>query len=74
MAPTAGAPGAELESLAELEEHLARTGTLSGCYLQSLDLTGLGTRLLGVSVTQAVFLGCRFDSGVEAALTAAGAL
>jgi predicted Rossmann-fold nucleotide-binding protein len=74
VAPTAGAPGAELESLAELEEHLARTGTLSGCYLQSLDLTGLGTRLLGVPVTQAVFLGCRFDSGVEAALTAAGAL
>jgi predicted Rossmann-fold nucleotide-binding protein len=60
--------------VAELEAHLAHTGSLAGCYLQSLDLTGRTAQLLAVPLQQAVFLGCRFDPGTETALSEAGAL
>jgi predicted Rossmann-fold nucleotide-binding protein len=73
---SASAPGlgAEIESLAELDERLAAGQTLAECYLQSLDLTGHGARLVATDVRRAVFLGCTFAPGVEAQLETAGAL
>ena len=66
--------GAELESLEELDARLATAGSLVDCYIQSLDLTGRAQALLSADVTRAVFLGCVFPPGVEAALETRGAL
>ena len=63
----------EIESLAQLDDHLARIASLAGCYLQGLDLTGRAT-LAGVEVAGAVFLGCRFDPGADDDLRARGGL
>lgn len=65
--------GAEIETIAQFDLK-AGTGSLSGCYLQSLDLTERGDVLLAASVDRAVFLGCAFAPGVEAAIEAKGAL
>lgn len=67
-------PGAEIESLADFDTRLADTGTLAGCYLQSLDLTGRSAALARTTVARAVFLGCTFAPGDEALLEARGAL
>lgn len=65
--------GAEVETLAEFDARAA-TGSLAGCYLQSLDLTERGDVLARTEVSRAVFLGCLFAPGVEAAIEANGAL
>ncbi len=65
--------GVEIETLAQFDAQLS-SGSLVGCYLQALDLTERGDALLSADVTRAVFLGCSFGSGVEAAIEARGAL
>ena len=65
--------GVEVETLAEFDVR-AGTGSMAGCYLQSLDLTGRSDVLLATDLDRAVFLGCTFAPGVEAAIEAKGAL
>ena len=62
----------ELESLTELDEHLAGGGSLEGAVLQGLDLRGRSLR--GLSVQGAVLLGCKLDPAVVQETVAAGAL
>ena len=63
----------EVETLVQFDTQVQR-GSLAGCYLQSLDLTGRSDALLATDVTRAVFLGCSFAPGVESAIEARGAL
>ncbi|MEZ6189256.1 MAG: hypothetical protein R3F62_30170 [Planctomycetota bacterium] len=49
----------ELETIVEVETHLARKGTLAGAVLQGLDLTGPNC-LDGQDLSGTVFLGCTF--------------
>lgn len=51
----------EIESVAEFDAHVAATGTLRHCVLQSLDLRGRGPILSRVDVHDALFLGCRLS-------------
>jgi Predicted Rossmann fold nucleotide-binding protein len=67
------ADGVEIETLAQFDRQV-ETGSLAGRYLQSLDLTGRAEALLAADVTRAVFLGCTFAAGTEAAIEARGAL
>lgn len=80
---TAGAAGTgpsrlvrddELESLDDVLAHLAATGSLTGCYIQAVDLTGHGELLRAADVRHTVFLGCQVEPDVEQELEAAGAL
>jgi predicted Rossmann-fold nucleotide-binding protein len=64
----------EIHSLAEFDQHLAHTSALNGWCVQAVDLTERGDDLDRVIVRGAVFLGCRFGSGVEADLRRRGAL
>jgi predicted Rossmann-fold nucleotide-binding protein len=74
MTSSASGTGAEIESLQRFDAHVAAQGTLAECYVQSVDLTGRTAALLAIDVARAVFLGCAFESGVEAQLEARGAL
>jgi len=49
----------ELETIVELETHLARHGTLAGAVLQGLDLSNVRS-LDDADLTGTVFLGCSF--------------
>ncbi len=64
----------ELESLADVDAHLARVGSLRGCYVQSVDLRERSTALRGVDVTDAMFLGCLLSQTDRSYLVDAGAL
>ncbi len=63
----------EIETLAEFDRVL-ETGTLSGYRVQSVDLTGRTTALLGTPTSEAVFLGCRIEPEAAASVRAGGAL
>ncbi|RSO25802.1 Rossmann fold nucleotide-binding protein [Streptomyces sp. WAC 06725] len=63
----------EIETLAEFDRVL-ETGTLSGYRVQSVDLTGRTTALLGTPTSEAVFLGCRMEPEAAASVRAGGAL
>ncbi|WP_031191336.1 MULTISPECIES: LOG family protein [Streptomyces] len=63
----------EIETLAEFDRVL-ETGTLSGYRVQSVDLTGRTTALLGTPTSEAVFLGCRMEPEAAANVRAGGAL
>jgi predicted Rossmann-fold nucleotide-binding protein len=67
-------PDTEVESRAELDEHLSR-GTLAGLTVQGLHLdTEPLPDLAAVDLTDALFIGCRFASrAVEADLVRRGA-
>lgn len=67
-------PGAELESLDEVEAWLRSGHSLAGTYVQSVDLRGLAPSMLAAGVAGTVFLGCELDTGVEGRLVEAGAL
>lgn len=67
-------PGVELESLAALDAWLGSGQSLTGTYVQSVDLRGLAPVVLAAGVTGAIFLGCDLDAGVEGQLVEAGAL
>lgn len=65
----------EIDSEAELDRRLAAGArSLEGWRLRGLDLRGRGPALAERVVAQAMFLGCRFDTGVAAAVEARGAL
>lgn len=64
----------EIETLDQLHQHLHGARSLAGCYLQSLDLSGLADELAAVEVSRAVFLGCTFAPGSEAEIETRGAL
>ncbi|MFH9423506.1 LOG family protein [Streptomyces sp. NPDC017529] len=63
----------EIESLAEFDRVLA-SGSLSGYRVQSVDLTGRTSALLGTPAADAVFLGCRMAPEAAASVRANGAL
>ncbi|KAA6215362.1 Rossmann fold nucleotide-binding protein [Streptomyces albofaciens JCM 4342] len=63
----------EIETLAAFDRVL-ETGSLSGYRVQSVDLTGRTTALLGTPVAEAVFLGCRMEPQAAARVRAGGAL
>lgn len=64
----------EIESLAELDELLARTTKLRGVAVQSLDVSSRRDELNGASVAASIFLGCTFAPGQASELSARGAL
>ena len=64
----------EIETLAELDAHLAAEGTLRGCALQDLDLTGRERALAGADVHNTLVLGCRLSASAADALVRRGAL
>lgn len=64
----------EIDSLPALDAHLASTRRLTGCFVQSLDLTEYGAALIEHDPTGAVFLGCALPPAVEEQLRARGAL
>ncbi|GCD34518.1 hypothetical protein OEIGOIKO_02252 [Streptomyces chrestomyceticus JCM 4735] len=63
----------EIETLAAFDRVLA-SGSLRGYRVQSVDLTGRTSALLGTPVADTVFLGCRMEPEVAAGVRAAGAL
>ncbi|MDX6301619.1 MAG: hypothetical protein QOF53_2833 [Nocardioidaceae bacterium] len=68
-------PGVEIESPEELDRRVAAGATsLAGWQLQDLDLRGRREVLARVDPRGALFLGGRFDPGVEDDLRARGAL
>ncbi len=60
--------------MSALEAHLEAEGNLCGVVLQALDLSGHSEELLHREVTDALFLGCIFATGVMDQLVAKGAL
>lgn len=50
----------EIDSLADFDAMVARTGTARGCFVSSVDLRDRTDVLLHLDVRGAVFLGCRF--------------
>lgn len=65
---------AEIESLAEFDEHVAAEGGLRGCACQDLDLTAREDVLARVDVHRALFLGCRLSASTADSLARRGAL
>ena len=63
----------EIESLEEFDA-IARSGSLAGFRVQSVDLTGRTSALLAARSEGAVFLGCRMEPDAAAAVRAGGAL
>ncbi|OKI07219.1 Rossmann fold nucleotide-binding protein [Streptomyces sp. CB02923] len=63
----------EIESLVAFDRVLAGGG-LRGFRVQSVDLTGRTSALLGTPVSDAVFLGCRMEPEAAASVRAGGAL
>ncbi|MFS8067593.1 MAG: hypothetical protein ACMG6S_14615 [Byssovorax sp.] len=64
----------EIESLAELDEHLRAGGALGGCVFQKLDLRGHTEALTRAALTNALFLGCQIEPGAATHGNATGAL
>ncbi|QBR94099.1 LOG family protein [Nocardioides euryhalodurans] len=65
----------EVDTTGDLDRRLdAGARTLRGWRLRSLDLRGRGDDLGRCRVAGAMFLGCRFDEGVEAELEERGAI
>lgn len=67
-------PTLEIESLADWDAHLARTDSLSGCVIQSLDLHDRVADLNTAVVRRAVFLGCEIPEILVDELQERGAL
>ncbi|MFD7663367.1 LOG family protein [Streptomyces sp. NPDC059788] len=63
----------EIETLAAFDRVLA-SGSLRGYRVQSVDLTGRTSALLGTPTSDAVFLGCRMEPEAAASVRASGAL
>ncbi len=64
----------ELETMAALDQHLAKARTLAGCVVKDLDLRSRDDLLLGTDLTGTVFLGCRLPGAVLAAAPERGAV
>ena len=63
----------EIDSLSDFDARIARTETLDGSFVSSLDLRERSEALLRVDPRGAVFLGCRLADPVEGATGAGGA-
>ncbi|MEV0320578.1 LOG family protein [Streptomyces sp. NPDC050658] len=63
----------EIETLAEFDD-LAAGGSIAGCRVQAIDLTGRTAALLSCDTTGAVFLGCPMEQSAADAVRSAGAL
>jgi predicted Rossmann-fold nucleotide-binding protein len=74
--PPLTSPGdvVEIETTAELEEHLASGRPLAGCVFQDLDLTSYTEALLASSLADSIFLGCLLDPKTLSHAQADGAL
>jgi predicted Rossmann-fold nucleotide-binding protein len=64
----------EIETLEELEAHLASFHDLADTVIQGVDLSSHGSTLLRVGLAGATFLGCQLDESVLRAALGAGAL
>jgi predicted Rossmann-fold nucleotide-binding protein len=64
----------EIESIAELDQHLRSGGSLGGCVFQELDLRGHTAALMSAPLTNTLFLGCQVEPGAVAHANATGAL
>ncbi len=64
----------ELETIEELEAHLASSRDLGDTVIQGLDLSRHGRVLLEASLSGATFLGCQLEESVLSAALSAGAL
>ena len=64
----------EIESLSEFDRHIGRTRRLTGWFVQAVDLTERTDGAPRVEPRGAVFLGCRFATGVAEELSRRGAL
>lgn len=73
-APQLAGTDREIETLAEFDEVLARTGSLAGWRIQSVDLRDRTDALAPVDTSDAVFLGCLIHPEAAAAARAGGAL
>ncbi|MFF1696862.1 LOG family protein [Streptomyces sp. NPDC058257] len=73
--PSPRLPGGdrEIESLEEFDE-IAAHGSLAGCRVQAIDLTGRTSSLRECDATGTVFLGCAMEQEAVDAVRAAGAL
>jgi predicted Rossmann-fold nucleotide-binding protein len=63
----------ELHTLAEFDTQVGLHGTVAGCFIQSLDLTGRTDILRQVPVKGTIFLGCKIARRAESRLRDAGA-
>ncbi|MFI8914107.1 LOG family protein [Streptomyces sp. NPDC053513] len=66
--------GHEVHTLAEFDAALARSGSLAGLRIQSVDLTDRTFALLAAVTADAVFLGCPMEPEAAAKVRADGAL
>ena len=64
----------ELESIEQLDEHLANDATMEGVVVQNLDLTQRRDAVLAHNLTGTVLLGCRLDDELRAHAMASRAL
>lgn len=64
----------EIESLAAFDAHVAAEGTLRGCAIQSLDLSGRRDVLARLDVHNSMFLGCVLSTPDADSLARRGAL
>ena len=64
----------EIETLEELDRHLAEHGNLSNTVIQSLDLTHHKERLRPISLADTVFLGCKMTPKMLGRAVNAGAM
>jgi len=64
----------EIESIEELDQYVRGGGSLGGCVFQGLDLRGHTAMLMGGSLADTVFLGCRVASEAVAHAHATGAV
>lgn len=63
----------ELHTLSEFDAQVATDGSIAGCFVQSVDLTGRTAILRRIPAKGAVFLGCRIARSAESRLRDAGA-
>lgn len=64
----------EIHDLDQFDRHIGRTDSLTGWFLQSVDLTRRGAELAAVDPEGAVFLGCSLTDSDQVRLIGRGAL
>jgi len=62
----------EIDTLADFDTQIARTGALDGWFVSSLDLRDRSEPLLRIDPRGSVFLGCRFAEGLDGVAGPAG--
>ena len=74
MQKSAIPPPHQIENLADFHKRVQERSSLSGCVLQSLNLSTQSQTLKNIDVEDAVFLGCTLEDQAEQSLSARGAL